>query len=622
MTTPLDLYQALKHTPKCSGGICFGFALRALEAGLIEELAQFDYRNDYVDSKPVATLVNEIDLVRKKVSEQARDTTESPLELNEQERMLLNILSFYDSLNLYQNVRNWCFLVGQKKLIQSHFEAMSTIASSDAILARGGLVTLYSEALIKDEAEIITYLTELEHELKRACIDNKAPIGFLLESEDHAVTLIYTPNVGWSYRDINQDPLDVEANDDPLDHANNLSELAEVISMGFNFSTYEEINAYTAFNIKLVLTKKDPRCNLLKDILTAFKHTHIVTEELASRRANGINLLWLAAYFGHLSLVKELAGQGAEINLVDSDGDTPLLVALKNQYSEIASYLISIKANVNLANNNGITPLHMAVIKEYIKISKYLIQAGADLFLTTKKGNTPLSLAAKIDLAIVKSLIKYFVEIKTAAALNLTATEYKSTLLHLETHNGYLEVVQGLIQSGADVNVQDCNGITPLFIAAFRNHLVIVKHLIEAGANLNLVSINGATPLYVAAEKGNIDVVKALLDAGADSRKPCTVSADKLAKLAETKPQHIQARIASLPRKTSTANTVVVTPYEIATIMGHTDVASEIAKRGRQLRLNAQLPNLSLFQLNNTQSNKSSKKRKQPELDVKQLKLG
>ncbi|STX52092.1 ankyrin 3 [Legionella busanensis] len=658
MTTPLKLYQALNHSPD-TDGVCVGFALRAIEAGLIGELSQFDERNDYIDNKLAETLVDEIDLVRNKVSALARAGTEALFMLNEQERMRLDILGFYDSLNIYQNVKTWCFLVGQTNLNQNYFEAMSVIASSDAILARGGLVTLYSEALIKDKVEIITYLIELEHELKRACIDNKAPLGFLLENEDHAVALIYTPNIGWSYRDVSQDPLDVVvANDDPLDHANHLLEVVEAISMGFVLSANAETNTYAAFNIKLVLTKKDSRCNLLKETLTAFKHTHVVTKQLASRRANSINLLWLAASFGHVSLVEELIDQGTEVNIADSDGDTPLLMALKNHYLQVASYLIASKANVNLANNDGITPLHMAanfghlpLIKQLtdegakvnvvdndgltplhtaaregqVEISKYLIQAGADLFLTTKLGNTPLSIAAaNNDLAIVKRLIKYFIKTKNVAALNLTANEYKITLLHLSAAKGHSKVAQGLIELGADVNVQDCNGATPLLIAALKNYLVIVKHLIKAGANLNLASNNGATSLYVAAERGHIDVVKVLLDAGADSHKSCAISVDTLAKLAETKPQYIQTRIAFLLRKSSTANTVAVTPYEIATIMGHTDVASEIVRRIHQLRLNtAQPPSLGLFfQPNNAHPNEFSKKRKQTESDIKQLRSG
>jgi ankyrin repeat protein len=56
-----------------------------------------------------------------------------------------------------------------------------------------------------------------------------------------------------------------------------------------------------------------------------------------------------------------LAEMGVEVNMPDSKGNTPLLVAVQNQKETSVKFLISLGANVNTANDHGHTPLHVAV---------------------------------------------------------------------------------------------------------------------------------------------------------------------------------------------------------------------------------------------------------------------
>ena len=93
------------------------------------------------------------------------------------------------------------------------------------------------------------------------------------------------------------------------------------------------------------------------------------------------------------------------------------------------------------------------------------------------------------------------------------------TILHgYANHNDDLTVIKKLLDSGADVNVRDTDGISPLHLAASNNeNPEIIKALIEAGADANARNVNGFTPLHFAAgHNKNPDVITALLKGNAD----------------------------------------------------------------------------------------------------------
>ncbi len=77
--------------------------------------------------------------------------------------------------------------------------------------------------------------------------------------------------------------------------------------------------------------------------------------------------------------------------------------------------------------------------------------------------------------------------------------------------------IRRLIEAGADVNVINKKGVTPLFQASVEGHYEIVKLLLDAKADVNKArTTNGITPLFWASGEGHYEVVKLLLDAKAD----------------------------------------------------------------------------------------------------------
>jgi hypothetical protein len=78
------------------------------------------------------------------------------------------------------------------------------------------------------------------------------------------------------------------------------------------------------------------------------------------------------------------------------------------------------------------------------------------------------------------------------------------------------EEIEDLIQKGADINVKDETGETPLYRAVFNREMDAVKVLLAHGADVNVKENDGWTALMWAAYKGSKDIVQMLLEKGAD----------------------------------------------------------------------------------------------------------
>jgi ankyrin repeat protein len=92
--------------------------------------------------------------------------------------------------------------------------------------------------------------------------------------------------------------------------------------------------------------------------------------------------------------------------------------------------------------------------------------------------------------------------------------EYEDSILHNAVKYKKIEIVEYLLENGADVNIEENDGQTPLFNAAIHNNdgdMTITKLLLKKGANINHKDNDGKTPLILASTYGNIEFVKILL---------------------------------------------------------------------------------------------------------------
>jgi len=84
---------------------------------------------------------------------------------------------------------------------------------------------------------------------------------------------------------------------------------------------------------------------------------------------------------------------------------------------------------------------------------------------------------------------------------------------------GHIDVVKLLIDSGANIDAQAENGLTPISFSVLNNHNHIILFLLSKGANVNLVDVTGRNPLHRAAMLLDPTTVRMLVDAGTDLKQ-------------------------------------------------------------------------------------------------------
>ena len=142
-------------------------------------------------------------------------------------------------------------------------------------------------------------------------------------------------------------------------------------------------------------------------------------------------------------------------------------------------------------------------------LSYALKQTVIDIWLAKARKNLP-ALVDRGDERAVRELLDMKVDVNQQAQFGWTA-------LLAASAQGYLNLVQLLLDAAANPDIGNLKGITPLMYAVRYNNLEIAKLLIKYGANLNLQDNQGMTALMASISFGNPNAAKLLLEAGADT---------------------------------------------------------------------------------------------------------
>lgn len=197
------------------------------------------------------------------------------------------------------------------------------------------------------------------------------------------------------------------------------------------------------------------------------------------------------------------------IDVVNDDGATALHIAAANGKKKAVNLLISSLADVNAKDDDESTPLHQAIASRKIKCVKALLNAeGIDLEARDSTLSTPLILASLLNIIEVVKLL-----IEKKASFD-AGDERDFTPLHHACSYGYFEIVQILLEAGADPNrTALIDDTTPFHQAVLNGHHELIDILIKYGAD---PSFGNNKALNLACENGHTMCVQMLLDNNCD----------------------------------------------------------------------------------------------------------
>uniref|UniRef100_A0A670Y7J6 Oxysterol-binding protein n=1 Tax=Pseudonaja textilis TaxID=8673 RepID=A0A670Y7J6_PSETE len=214
--------------------------------------------------------------------------------------------------------------------------------------------------------------------------------------------------------------------------------------------------------------------------------------------------LHLACYFGHTNVVKDLLEAGADVNVLNDMGDTPLHRASFTGRKEVVMLLLECDADTLIVNGNGQTAkevTHDKEIREMLeavertqerKLEELLLQAA-------REGET-----GKVTALLNRS---------NPPDINCT-DQMGNTPLHCSAYRAHKHCALKLLKCGADTNIKNKNGQTPLALAQGAEMKQVLGEVIAKSSRFF-----GWKPYWVVLEHGVLSWYQKQADAGNTNRR-------------------------------------------------------------------------------------------------------
>ncbi len=192
-------------------------------------------------------------------------------------------------------------------------------------------------------------------------------------------------------------------------------------------------------------------------------------------------------------------------NSKNTDGKTPLIIALEKGRDSIAEFLLKSGADINLGTNFKTMPLHFAAFYNRLAILKILLAKGADIKAQNQQGFTALHFAAWGGHKEICSLL-----LEKGAWLEATDIQKRTPLL-MATQSGLSGPTELLIEKGANLRAADLNGSTVFHHAAENGLTKTIEPFLTDEKAILTKDHFGRTPLYLAMAGGYKDIVYPVL---------------------------------------------------------------------------------------------------------------
>lgn len=254
------------------------------------------------------------------------------------------------------------------------------------------------------------------------------------------------------------------------------------------------------------------QADVVKMLLEAGANPNVLTTKWPH---GGWSPLFYAAASGDPAIIDMLLAKGATPASKLRDGIKLLHIAIGSRSLPVLKKILELKeTNVNAQTKRGSTALHSAAGAHWKEGCALLLEKGADPNLMNSSGEAPLHVMCHHSgSAEIATLL-----IANKADLNLRGGKAKRTPLHIlaawGAHRGLLPV---LLDAGANPNVKDANGNTPLHTAAASNYADRIKLLLTKNADASIKNTKGATPADLSrkSRRPKASTIKMLEDAAA-----------------------------------------------------------------------------------------------------------
>jgi uncharacterized protein len=305
---------------------------------------------------------------------------------------------------------------------------------------------------------------------------------------------------------------------------------------------------------------------------------------------------------------RALLQEHVDANAREADGATALMWATHWDDLDTAALLLRAGANANAANDHGVTPLSLACTNANAAMVKKLLDAGANPNVADQAGETPLMTCSRTGSAeAVSALLAHGADVSAkenargqtalmwAAAGGHSAAVAALIAHHADAHarskggftpllfaaqNGDVDTAKLLLAAGVDVNEPTPEYGSPLDLAAASDHEALSLFLLEKGADPNVADGYGITPLHYSVQNG----LRALTGFSYDGNRPAPPNMPELLKALLTHGANLDARIKKtifvLPTRTTTASMVGATPFFLAAVAGDADSMRVLAGHG------------------------------------------
>jgi ankyrin repeat protein len=229
--------------------------------------------------------------------------------------------------------------------------------------------------------------------------------------------------------------------------------------------------------------------------------------DIESRDAEGNTAFMEAVLAGNPAIMEQLAGMDADTNTRNFSGDTALHISAAMSRTDLSSLLLTYGVSIHARNHRDRTPFQNA-----LNISPELVKtflAKSRLNFSDDFGSSPLHIAVqeKASLSIIKTILDL------GANQNLVDSDGR-TPLRLAVDFDFLETARLLADSGSDVFIAARDGKTPAEVSLTKGRDNV--NALFSGKAINSRDSSGNTILHYAAKQGNTSMINLLLSLGAE----------------------------------------------------------------------------------------------------------